>query len=515
MFSSRGLPNVPHVSQVSTPPPDPVPLDLSASGQPIGQAGRLMQNLGISLWQWLFEGPILGILNGSEGIAMGMKTDLRLRLEVLDPDMIALPWEIMQDGPGKQVISRRFLFSRTTSDVDKLPSLRTDHTLKILLVLGQDTETTPNSTHSAHRRLHTLNLEREAAALARELKAASSLGNDASSCQVVPLVQPTPERLLHELETSDYNVFFYAGHGECAPDGGELLLSPGHRLNGTELAQVLTRRQVKLAVFNACWGAQPDHYDLDAGLPASVPAAKPSQAIPRSSLAEVLLHHGVPAVVAMRDSITDEEALTFIKSFARALAQRSPIDKAVSVARQDLMTLYKFNHQAWTLPVLYMHPEFDGELLKPPNSLTAPTILPTLLPGAAEAKLQPTASLRSLETSRVWHMRGDLLRIGRDRAENDVILPDDQGGSRKHAVIIRRNLPSEDGIKTAFLLEDHSTYGTWISGLKGWQKIHRQQVPLQSGVQLQFGGQESEPMEFVVSNPLEITDANDRPQRAS
>jgi hypothetical protein len=53
----------------------------------------------------------------------------------------------------------------------------------------------------------------------------------------------------------------------------------------TELAQVLTRNPVKLAVFNACWGAQPDQEGY--------------QAIPRSSLAEVLLHHGVPAVLAL------------------------------------------------------------------------------------------------------------------------------------------------------------------------------------------------------------------------
>ena len=89
-------------------------------------------------------------------------------------------------------------------------------------------------------------------------------------------------------------------YGVPAPDGGMLFLQADRAMNGTELAQVLTRSRVKLAVFNACWGAQPDQQG--------------HQAIPRSSLAEVLLHHGVPAVLAMRDSIADQEALSFIQA---------------------------------------------------------------------------------------------------------------------------------------------------------------------------------------------------------
>ncbi len=45
------------------------------------------------------------------------------------------------------------------------------------------------------------------------------------------------------------------------------------------------------------------------------------------------------------------------------------VDRAVAVARQQLLTLYKFNQPAWTLPVLYMHPEFDGQLTGPVDDL--------------------------------------------------------------------------------------------------------------------------------------------------
>jgi len=495
MFSTRSLPSVPQVSQLQPQPLKPLLEESPMPSQAIGYAGRLMQDMGISLWQWLFDGEIQVSFNHSQGIAFGQRKPLRLRLELRDPDMIALPWEIMQDGAGKQAISlrRQVLFSRTTSDVHSLPNLRTDHALKILLVLGHEAESSGGSSEG-YNLSRSLKLQQEADALANILRtAASSDGLTMNICQVDTLVQPTSAELLEQLETNTYNVLFYAGHGEPAPDGGMLFLRSDMTLNGTELAQVLTRCQVKLAVFNACWGAQPDHYS-DSVHPAKIPEVKESRAIPRSSLAEVLLHHGVPAVLGMRDSITDEEALSFIQVFAKALAERLPIDEAVAVARQHLLTLYRFNQQAWTLPVLYMHPEFDGELLKPIES--SPTQLPGLTTRVGHA---PLASLRSLSTAKVWQIRDGMMRVGRDKAENDLVLRDDQAGaSRKHAVIFCRQVSRNGMSATEYYLEDFSRYGTWINGAEGWQKVHRDEICLHSGYQIKFGSRENEALEFVV-----------------
>ena len=66
----------------------------------------------------------------------------------------------------------------------------------------------------------------------------------------------------------------------------------------------------------------------------------------------------------MRDEVADQEALSFIEAFAKGLTEGMLIDQAVAVARQQLLTLYKFNQPAWTLPILYLHPYYDGELLK-------------------------------------------------------------------------------------------------------------------------------------------------------
>lgn len=487
MFSLRGLPHVPVVHHATVSSGMPPEINQDPDSQPTIQSARLMQQLGIDLWAWLFEGPIENVLAESRGIANGQNKPLRLRLEIRDPDFIPLPWETMQAMAGRQAISlsQQLLFSRTTSDVDALkPFLRNNQNLKILLVLGQDAQ---RNTATAVG----LELEAEATALANVLQACGqpNVKNEQFvapvACNVETLLRPTRGELIAALENGAYNVLFYAGHGEPAPDGGLLFLSPDDNINGTELAQVLVRTQVTLAVFNACWGAQPDQIG--------------SQTIPRSSLAEVLLHHGVPAVLGMRDSIADHEALSFIETFAQALAARMPIDQAVAVARQQLLTLYKFNQPAWTLPVLYMHPQFEGELIKPiEDGVTA-------LPSSPFGYLKPpsqTAALRSLTPTKIWQIRGGLMRVGRN-GQNDLVIHE-QSVSQQHAEIICRDHVSAQENSPTYFLRDFSRNGTWILRTEGWQKVHHQEVLLQPGIQLKFGSTHGQTLEFVIeaSDPL-------------
>lgn len=482
MFSLRGLPEVPRIPLMDiTPPPleEPPPV-----GGETSYSSRLMQHLGVSLWQWLFDGPIQSSFDQSQGIAIGQGKPLRLRLEIRDPNLIALPWEIMQPQPGKQAVSlsQQLLFSRTTSAVDPLPALRTEYALKVLLVLGQDAD---NSSHSSRMGLvgdTTLQLEQEAEALATLLKQAVEVDamNSFSppvACEVEILLQPTAAELTAALETENFNVFFYSGHGVPAPDGGLLFLRSDATINGTELAQVLTRCQVKLAVFNACWGAQPD--------------LQGNQTIPRSSLAEVLVHHGVPAVLGMRDSIADREALSFIEVFARSLAERLPIDESVAIARQHLLTLYKFNQPAWTLPVLYMHPEFSGELIK--SIKEGVTEIPDNSPSWI-GRQTPAAYVRSLsQPAKSWPIYGGIMRVG-NMEGNDLVLRA-PGVSRKHAEIFYRDSVTGAEAQPSYILRDFSRFGTLIMGPDGWYKVHQQEVPLPSKTRLKFGNYQ---VEFVV-----------------
>ncbi|MFH7242099.1 MAG: CHAT domain-containing protein [Spirulina sp.] len=474
-FSLRGLPLVPHVPSAYASPVDLEAL-LDQVGPPMesgGQTGRLMQGLGVSLWNWLFDGPLRATLERSLGMAMGLDCPLHLQLEIRAPELISLPWEIMQPEPGRPAVSLgpQILFSRTTSAVDTLPPIDLDRSLRVLLVLGQGEGGEMGSTA-------TLQLSQEAAILKQLLEqSASRIGASAAApCQVSTLVEPDTKTLVTTLESGQFNVFFYAGHGVPAPDGGLLFLNPDVTLSGMELAQVLVRCRLRLAVFNTCWGAQPDQSH--------------SQVISRSSLAEVLLHHGIPAVLAMRDSIADEEALSFIQVLAQGLAQRQCIAQAMATARQHLLTVYRFNHPAWTLPVLYQHPQFEGALLQPVD------LAVTQIPGQDSPLAQGPVIRCADHPTRFWRMGGGLMRVGR-LPDNDLVISE-PWVSGQHAEIFCRNGLGSTPDQPTYYLRDRSRFGSYYFDGKTWQHVHRAEVTLPLGTALRFGSPEGQLLEFTL-----------------
>lgn len=478
-FSLRGLPQVPHVPSAYVPQfhLDDLLDRVAPAAEAGGYTGRLMQGLGVSLWEWLFDGPIRQTLERSLGMAIGQNRPLKLRLEVRPPELISLPWEIMQPQPGCPALSLgpQVLFSRTASTVEPLPDAELDNSLRILLVLGQD-----DPGISAGDTEPVLQLPQEAEALKQLLELSASRlsyrGGSPVVCQVQTLLEPDAKTLLTALETGYFNVFFYAGHGVPAPDGGMLFLRQGGSLSGTELAQGLAHNGIRLAVFNTCWGAQPD--------------LQQQQVIPRSSLAEVLLHHGVPAVLAMRDSIADEEALSFIQVLARGLAERQPVDQAVALARQHLLTAYRFNHPAWTLPVLYQHPQFEGHLLR------EAALAVTQLPGQ-DLRMTQSVVLRCLATpTRLWRLYDGYLRVGR-LPDNDLVILE-PWVSGQHAEIFCRTQFENGAQETYYYLRDRSRYGSYYFDNHGWHHVHRAEVPLSLGTAIRFGSPEGELMEFTL-----------------
>ncbi|MEB3339448.1 CHAT domain-containing protein [Okeania sp.] len=497
VFSPENLPAIP----IGTAQPDsesttnihPDP----ESGVKINITTRLMQNLGISIWQWLFQGEIADSLHQSQGIAIGQKLPLRVRLDIREPELIALPWEIMQPGVALPAFSlnREILFSRTTSDVNPLRNQQPSQFLNILLVIGENTSKGQFLTTNGHQ--SQLKLEKEVAQLIEVLTPQNIPNpnppkpNPTIPCRVDTLIQPTPEELISYLDKKIYNVLFYAGHGKPGPDGGCLFLAPDTTLNGTELAQILVRNGVTLAVFNACWGAQPVTENLSSG---------EVKVIPRSSLVEVLIHHGVPAVLGMRDEIADREALSFIQVLAQSLIEGMLIDQAVTVARQQLLTLYKFNQPAWTLPVLYMHPEFNGQLVQVFDELVTqlPTNSPTWM-GSYTFR----AFLRSRnDHNQVWPIWFGTIKVGRS-PENDVEIPE-RWVSQKHAEIFCRYLPNEE-VEPTYFLRDISRFGTLIYQSDNWQRIHRDEVAISSGSLLKFGSSQGQAFEFVIETTEEIS----------
>jgi tetratricopeptide (TPR) repeat protein len=127
-------------------------------------------------------------------------------------------------------------------------------------------------------------------------------------------------------------------------------------VSGPELGNILAdHRPLRLALLNACQGAQVSTSD------------------PYGGAAQKLVQRGIPAVIAMRTSVSDDAAIAFSHEFYAALSDGQPVDAAMSEARRAVSAAGATGE--WGTPVLFMR-AMDGVLWqrKPLLRLPLPAI---------------------------------------------------------------------------------------------------------------------------------------------
>lgn len=312
--------------------------------------------LGQQLHSALFQGTIRDSWMTAQGIAQHRQEVLRLRLGLKDTRLPRLPWEVLYAGNRPIATGTDVVFSRYHSSFATLASLAQFQTtaafdahqpLKILMVLAAPTDQ------------EMLALKQEALHLQEELQTTVRNGNRNGSSrysdvQLTILEQPDREQLTQALEHNHYHVLHYAGHSNLGTAGGKLYLVSRktgltETLSGDDLAGLLVNNGIRMAVFNSCRGVYTATTEVisDAG---------------DGNLAEALVRRGIPAVLAMAERIPDDVALNLSRLFYRNLKQVYPVDLSLNRARQGLISSYSSKQLYWALPILYLHPEFDGNL---------------------------------------------------------------------------------------------------------------------------------------------------------
>lgn len=330
-------------------------------------------NLGRQLYNALFQGTVRDSWVMAQGIAQNRGEMLRLRLGLKGDLLPRLPWEVLHAGDRPLATGIEIVFSRYQSTFMAIAASSVPRThsaadpnqpLKILMVVAAPTDQ------------EVLDLKREAVHLQEELQAYLQVvgtrnsnrvlqNNGLPDIQLTILEQPGREQLAQALEQRQYQVFHYAGHSDLGAAGGDLYLVSNKTgltevLNGDDLAGLLVNNGVRMAVFNSCRGV----YTATSGEDAL-----------EGNLAAALVKRGIPAVLAMAERIPDNVALTLSRLFYRNLKQLYPVDLSLSRARQGLVAAYGSNQLYWALPILYLHPEFDGYLQPFPLDRTSPETL--------------------------------------------------------------------------------------------------------------------------------------------
>lgn len=318
------------------------------------QSSASLIAFGQTLHNALFQGMVRDSWMMAQAIAQHQRQRLRLRLGLKDDRLPRLPWEVLHAGnrpvaTGTDVIFSRYHSSFTVLSpalqVQQTPAIAADQPLRILMVLAA-----PNDQD-------VLALKQEAQNLKEELQVrlnASGRTEQLPDIDLTILDQPNREELTQTLEHNHFHVFHYGGHSNLGSAGGNLYLvcrktGLTEILNGDDLAGLLVNNGIRMAVFNSCRGV---YTATDDGST-------------EGNLAEALVKRGIPAVLAMAERIPDMVALNLSRLFYRNLKQAYPIDLSLSRARQGLISSYGSNQLYWALPILYLHPQFDGYLRLP------------------------------------------------------------------------------------------------------------------------------------------------------
>jgi hypothetical protein len=297
--------------------------------------GASPEQAGGELFRAVFQGELLKAFQGCLAKARG-GPGLRIRLRLNDvPQLAGLPWEYLYDAEGKGflALSGRTPVVRYLELSEGLDTLLVAPPLRVLAVI---------STPRGYRELAEADEEWRRLGTALEPLRRNGL------IEIERLARPTAAALESRLRTGEpVHVLHFVGHGGFSElrDEGVLVFEDeegkGVPMGGPSLAYLLQDHpSLRLAVLNACNGARGSQENTFAGT------------------AQVLVQHGVPAVIAMQSEVMDETACSFAEKFYQALAAGLPVDACVGEVRRALAAE---RNPEWGTPVLYLRAT-DGRL---------------------------------------------------------------------------------------------------------------------------------------------------------
>jgi hypothetical protein len=296
---------------------------------------RAARQLGAGLFEALFTGDIGRCFRASLAETERLGQGLRLRFRLVDvPELLDLPWELLHDARADSFLALsvwtpivRYL--ELPAPVKPITARRPLH---VLVMISEPDSVPP------------LDVEEEWRRLVGALGSLEARG----LVSLTRLADASLLTLQQALRDTEFHIFHFVGHGtyDDQHDDGVLVLEDGEGgprpVSGRDLGAFLRdQRSLGLVVLNSCSGANTSHHDPFAGS------------------AQSLVVAGIPSVVAMLDSISDDAALAFTSEFYEALAQGHGVDTALGEARRAMFG--QGTETEWATPVLYMRAS-DGSV---------------------------------------------------------------------------------------------------------------------------------------------------------
>ncbi len=282
-------------------------------------------------------------------VAASAKQHLRFRLHLaanLPAELHSLRWELLHDSRQELTFgcSREISFSRYSS-VPRVTGSEVREKPRLLVALADPSDLAELGLPSMDRAEARRSIEEALKPLAGLLYWETLQG---------PV---TAARLSDRLMAGGFHALHLQAHGLLRPDraSASLILEGGEGKADFVSEDTLTEifegaRDLRLVTLIACHGGAPSSDE------------------PLSGLGPGLVRRGMPAVVAMRQSIRFSTAASFCHHFYRNLARGGCVDRAVNEARHQL-SLSLRDSDEWSTPILFMRLR-DGLLWRPKPSIT-------------------------------------------------------------------------------------------------------------------------------------------------
>ncbi len=293
------------------------------TGGSLPDEGRLTQ-FGGQLFDTLFEGDVRRLYDEARS---RQQRRLDFVLTSMIPWISEKPWEFAFDASRQSFLATEEIhFVRNVlTNVPADPVIRPDGPLRILVTAAQPVG------------FNLLSVDQEVRVIKRGFEPLIEAG--LVSVDVVARV--TPEELHDRLKLGQYHIVHFIGHGVFDEARGEGCLvfenerGGEYMLGERQLREIFCKRGLSLVFLNACETARGGRADFNKGV------------------AQSLVAHGLPALVANQYSVLDASATAFARHFYASLAQGFSIGEATREAR--IAVNYSLHGELidWAVPVVY------------------------------------------------------------------------------------------------------------------------------------------------------------------
>jgi tetratricopeptide (TPR) repeat protein len=297
----------------------------------IAAEDKELKELGSHFYEHLLPGAVSAAFEA----VWRERKPLQLHLELSEPKVQAVPWEYLAKDDDFLAHKPFFALSRHVEGAyNRFDEEKLALPLRLLVVVSSPLDLELESQ---------LDADREVTLIRRGTKKLVDAGD--LEIEVEDIVSLT--QLEATLQEYKPHLVHFTGHGFIEKNEAGNITGSGLLLENDKGNKTLVTAAQLADVFENCPSVRA------VVLSACVTALAGTNQIIESTAAQ-LVKAGIPAVIAMQESIRDDSATLFAQHFYPALAERQPIGKALANARRALSRLDRGEgkNSDWGMPVL-------------------------------------------------------------------------------------------------------------------------------------------------------------------